>query len=227
VGGEILFSCAGIYAPNGCDDYNSYFDYRFFDLIYPKREGQGDQYLYMGGGGKDQAYLTAQFDRGNTITYVEIGFAGSFLGSPSSIQLEIVEVAKMEDQLITAESIKDQLDKYGKVQIYTIFFATNSAAIEEGSGATLEAISDFLRNYPNEKLYVVGHTDDTGKIDYNHQLSEKRAQAVVASLQTMMTTELMHRLQPYGVGPLSPEGSNETDDGRTSNRRVELVRRLR
>ncbi|MEL6926794.1 MAG: DUF4892 domain-containing protein, partial [Bacteroidota bacterium] len=169
-GGEILFSCSGIYAPGGCDNYKKYYSYRFFDAVYTRRKGVADQYTYLSGGGEGQAYLSAKFDRGNTITYVEVGVVGAFLGHPSSIQVEVVEVSKMEGQLITAETIKEQLDKYGKVQIYTIFFATNSAKIEEGSGATLEAIVGFLRKYPGEKLYVVGHTDDTGKFDYNRQL---------------------------------------------------------
>ncbi|MEO1517340.1 MAG: OmpA family protein [Bacteroidota bacterium] len=225
-GGEILFACNGIYAPNGCDDYKATYGYKFFTSVYQKRRNATDQYLYIEGGDDDQAYLVGKFDRGNTITYVEIGITGKFLGHPTSIQLEVVEVSKMEGELITAESIKKQLDQYGKVQIYTIFFATNSAEIEQGSDATLQAIADFLAAHPSEKLYIVGHTDDTGSFGRNQQLSEQRAQAVVARLQGQMG-ELSDRLSPFGVGPLSPEGSNENEEGRSVNRRVELVRRLK
>lgn len=221
-GGEILFSCSGKYAPGGCDDYNEHFSLNFFGSVYSKRRTTDDQYLYSEGGSDDQAFLTAKFDRGNTITYIEIGISAAFFGEGPDIQLEVVEQSKMEDNLITVESIKEQLDKYGKVQIYTIFFATNSAQIEEGSAATLEAIGDYLKKYPKENLYVVGHTDDTGSFEYNLELSKKRAIAVTDALDTSAG-----RLQAEGVGPLCPEGSNQNDEGKTANRRVELVRRLK
>lgn len=225
-GGEILFSCEGKYAPKGCDFYKKTYGLKFFSSVYRKRRTASDQYLYSEGGSNDQTFLTAKFDRGNTITYLEIGITGAFLGKGVDIQLEIVETSKMDGQLITAESIKEQLDKYGKIQIYTIFFATNSSTIEEGSNATLTAIADFLQQNPSYHLYVVGHTDDTGKFDHNFELSKKRADAVIESIDSL-STGVKSRLKPIGVGPVCPEGSNENEEGRTSNRRVELVKRLK
>ena len=225
-GGEVLFSCEGKYAPNGCDFYNETFGLNFFSSVYSKRRTEDDQYLYSEEGSDDQAFLTAKFDRGNTITYLEIGISAAFFGEGADIQLEVVEVSKMDGKLITAESIKKQLDKYGKVQIYTIFFATNSSNIEEGSSATLQAIADFLKQNPSYELYVVGHTDDTGKFDYNMSLSEKRAHAVISSINNL-ASGTKKRLKAIGVGPACPEGSNENEKGRTANRRVELVKRLK
>lgn len=225
-GGEILFSCSGIYAPGGCDDYTKYYGYKFFSSVYKPRRNGTDQYNYLEGGDENQAYLTAKFDQGQTITYVEIGITGKFLGHPMSINLEVVEISKMEAGLITAESIKEQLDKYGKVQIYTIFFATNSHTIEEKSEPALNAISDFLKKYPDEKIYIVGHTDDTGDFSHNMELSEKRAGSVIAALKEKMPNS-GPRLKAAGVGPLSPEATNTTEEGRSANRRVELVRRLK
>ena len=225
-GGEVLFSCEGKYAPNGCDFYNETFGLNFFNSVYSKRRTEEDQYLYSEGGSDDQTFLTAKFDLGNTITYLEIGISAAFFGEGADIQLEIVEVSKMEGQLITAESIKEQLDKYGKVQIYTIFFATNSSDIEEGSSATLQAIADFLKQNSSYQLYVVGHTDDTGKFDYNMSLSEERAQTIIYSINEL-ERGTKNRLKAIGVGPACPEGSNENEKGRSANRRVELIKRLK
>lgn len=224
-GGEILLSCSGKYAPGGCDDYNKHYSLSFFSSVYSKRRTNNDQYLYSEGGSDDQAFLTAKFDRGNMVTYLEIGISAAFFGEGADIQLEVVEVSKMETGLITAERIKEQLDRYGKVQIYTIFFATNSSTIEEGSSATLQAITDFLHQYPDEKLYIVGHTDDTGNFTYNLELSRKRATSVVNAI--IQLGVIASRLQAEGVGPLSPEGTNTSEEGKTMNRRVELVRRLK
>ena len=88
---------------------------------------------------------------------------------------------------------------------------------------TLKEITKLLKQDPNLNLYVVGHTDNVGKIDYNMQLSSARAEAVVKALITKYGVS-RSRLDPHGVGPLAPVASNETEDGRALNRRVELVK---
>jgi OmpA-OmpF porin, OOP family len=62
-----------------------------------------------------------------------------------------------------------------------------------------------------------------GGIDNNMRLSRARADAVVKALETTYGVP-QNRLQPYGVGPLSPVATNETEEGRALNRRVELVK---
>jgi outer membrane protein OmpA-like peptidoglycan-associated protein len=72
------------------------------------------------------------------------------------------------------------------------------------------------------KLYVVGHTDNIGTIDYNMRLSKARADAVTKELVTKYKVSAQ-RLKAYGVGSLAPVASNKADEGRAKNRRVELV----
>ncbi|MCW9094243.1 MAG: OmpA family protein, partial [Ignavibacteriaceae bacterium] len=67
------------------------------------------------------------------------------------------------------------------------------------------------------------HTDNVGKIDYNMKLSLERAEAVVKTLVEKYGVS-QKRLNSYGVGPLAPVSSNETEEGRALNRRVELVK---
>jgi outer membrane protein OmpA-like peptidoglycan-associated protein len=72
-------------------------------------------------------------------------------------------------------------------------------------------------------IYVVGYTDSDGTLDLNMNLSKARANSVVEELISVYSIE-PSRVKPYGVGPLSPVESNDTDQGKSKNRRVELVK---
>ena len=71
-------------------------------------------------------------------------------------------------------------------------------------------------------IYVVGHTDNVGSFDSNMKLSKDRADAVANALSTYGIAAT--RLKSYGVASLSPVASNDTEDGKAKNRRVELVK---
>ena len=103
----------------------------------------------------------------------------------------------------------------------TIFFAINSAVIEQRSDALIAAIADTLTKHPEiELLRVEAHTDDTGKRFRNQQLSEQRAQAVVDAL---VARGIAHeRLAAQGFGPSKPLVPNDSDENRAKNRRAEL-----
>ena len=72
---------------------------------------------------------------------------------------------------------------------------------------------------------MVGHTDDTGNFDANMTLSLQRAQRLTDELIKKGATA--QQLTPKGVGPLAPVGTNQTEEGKQRNRRVELVERLK
>ena len=71
-------------------------------------------------------------------------------------------------------------------------------------------------------LHVVGHTDNQGKSEYNLELSKRRAASVVRELTSKYNVPL-NRLDAFGCGIYAPVASNEAEDGRAKNRRVELV----
>jgi outer membrane protein OmpA-like peptidoglycan-associated protein len=75
---------------------------------------------------------------------------------------------------------------------------------------------------PSLRLHVVGHTDNQGKADYNLDLSRRRAVSVVRELTARLGVDPA-RLDSFGCGLYAPVASNETEDGRAKNRRVELV----
>ncbi len=122
-----------------------------------------------------------------------------------------------------AASLGAGLKATGHVTVEGIFFDTGKAEVKPESTPALEQVARLLATDASLKLWVVGHTDAVGKLDDNMKLAQARAEAVV----TVLTTKhgvAAPRLKGYGVGPLAPVGTNDTDDGRTKNRRVELVK---
>ncbi len=79
-----------------------------------------------------------------------------------------------------------------------------------------------MKSEPTLRLHIVGHTDNQGKPDYNLDLSHRRASSVVAELGSKYGIAA-NRLDAFGCGMYSPVASNEAEDGRAKNRRVELV----
>ncbi len=157
-------------------------------------------------------------------------YVATFIGSYQSevwVQLAVVRTEPLQKNLVevNADNVIEQLKQKGKAAIYGIYFEYDKAEIKTESAAALEAIANVLKKEKNLTLYVVGHTDDTGKADYNLQLSKRRAAAVVEVLVTQYKIS-KSRLIPQGVGPYSPAATNRNDLGRQLNRRVELVEKL-
>ncbi len=124
---------------------------------------------------------------------------------------------------INAEAMARDLDEAGSVRIYGIHFDTGEAVIKEESESILAEIARLLEENQEMKLGVVGHTDATGSVADNMELSQQRADAVVSYLTTQYGIS-DDRLLPHGAGPWAPVASNEEEDGRARNRRVELIK---
>lgn len=142
-----------------------------------------------------------------------------------SYQVWIIEEAEMEQDIVAdPKTMGDDIERTGRVAVYGIYFDTDSYTIKPESKPTLTAISELLKTNSRLNLYVVGHTDFTGNLDHNMELSQNRAQAVVDALVKDYGISAK-RLIARGVGPLSPVSTNKTDEGKQLNRRVELVER--
>jgi outer membrane protein OmpA-like peptidoglycan-associated protein len=141
-------------------------------------------------------------------------------------QLDVVEMVAMERDRVVADAaaLAGGLDRDGRVSVYGIYLDTDQAVVKPESRPALEQVAQLLRERPALQLYVVGHTDMTGALEHNRQLSEARARAVAAALVRDFGIAAS-RLTGYGVGPLAPAASNDTEAGRRLNRRVELVAR--
>ena len=142
----------------------------------------------------------------------------------SRIWLRIVEKQAMQ-QHVTADaaSFANDIRSTGHVAVYGIYFDTGKSDLKPESAPALEEMAKLLKADPALRIWVVGHTDSTGIVDSNMRLSQARAEAVVGAL-TGKHGIAAARLKGYGVGPLAPVATNDTEEGKAKNRRVYLVK---
>jgi outer membrane protein OmpA-like peptidoglycan-associated protein len=138
-----------------------------------------------------------------------------------SYMIVIIEKSLME-QVISAAEIQSNLKSTGHVALY-ILFDTGAATIKQESKPAIKEIAGFLKKNPAMKAYIVGHTDNQGNSEANIKLSLDRANAVMNELITLHQIQA-NQLTAKGVGSLCPIASNDTEDGKKQNRRVELVK---
>ncbi len=143
----------------------------------------------------------------------------------SQYGLTVVEKEGMkQDVTANADAWRNDIASTGRAVVYGVHFDTDKATIKPESEAAIREIAALLARSPALNLLVVGHTDMTGDLAHNMKLSEERAAAVVAALVSGHGVAAA-RLKGFGVGPLAPVASNDTEEGRAKNRRVELVKR--
>lgn len=134
-----------------------------------------------------------------------------------------VEIEAMKQE-VTALDIAAAVKASGKVAIYGILFDTGKATLSPASSKAIKEIASYLKSNPTVSIFVVGHTDNVGDFSANISLSKNRAAAVMKELAVVhgISTD---RLTAEGVGPLAPVSTNLTEEGRSLNRRVEVVAR--
>ena len=139
-------------------------------------------------------------------------------------RLNIIEREIMQQEIVAdAAAMGNDINSTGHVSVYGIFFDSGKAEIKPESDSAIVQISKLLKSNASLKLYVVGHTDNVGTIDANMKLSKDRADAVVNTLIAKYGIPAT-RLKSYGVASLAPVASNDTEEGKAKNRRVELVK---
>lgn len=136
----------------------------------------------------------------------------------------VVEKAAMKQDVVAdAAAFANDLQATGHVAVYGIYFDSGKAELKPESGAALQEIAKLLGAQPGLKLWVVGHTDWQGSAESNLDLSRRRADAVIKTLVGQHGIAA-GRLAPFGNGPYAPVATNDSDEGRAKNRRVELVK---
>ncbi|HWK73477.1 MAG TPA: OmpA family protein [Povalibacter sp.] len=103
----------------------------------------------------------------------------------------------------------------------SITFASNSADLNAQFYNALDGVSMVLKEYEKTVVEVAGHTDSSGTDQYNQALSERRAQSVASYLGSHGVSG--KRLITVGAGESRPVASNDTEQGKAANRRVELT----
>lgn len=128
-----------------------------------------------------------------------------------------------------ADSLQEQLEELKAqptprgmvVTLQDVLFETGKAELQPGAMSSLAQVAEVLREDPQRKVAIEGHTDNTGSPEFNQALSERRAQAVKDALVSQGASP--DQITTRGLGPSSPVASNDNAAGRQQNRRVELV----
>ena len=205
--------------------------YRLFDAkgnwdgshsILEYRENYKQAALEKGG--------TVLFEDGGYLTFTLPGDDGSttwcevHIWNKSQQDIRVIEEAGFKKSLTFGPAeMKVALDKDGRVQLYGILFDLDKATLKTESVKQLQDVLTLMKDNPELKLEVQGHTDDQGSDDYNLKLSQRRAETVVSYLGLFDIDT--SRLVPKGYGESEPVMPNTTEEGRAKNRRVELVKR--
>ena len=170
--------------------------------------------------------LVAKVEQDERTAHVMVVVTADVQSNKRNVYQSIVTGAALEVGKIgigTVEDVTAQVDETGAVVLEGVLFDFDTAILTETSAETLDIATQFLKANPDQKFYVVGHTDGVGTYDYNVALSQNRAKSVLTALETRgVSTD---RLTSVGVGPVAPVANNESEAGQALNRRVELVLR--
>jgi len=137
--------------------------------------------------------------------------------------LIVQKEAMVQDITAKAELLARGLKTDGHMAVMGIFFDTGKADLKPESAQAVGEIAKLLKADASLKVFVVGHTDTVGSVESNLVLSQNRAQSVLQALVKDHGIDA-GRLKAFGCGPFAPVASNDTEEGRARNRRVELVK---
>jgi OOP family OmpA-OmpF porin len=121
----------------------------------------------------------------------------------------------------TLQGVVANLDNYKQLSDVSVTFGFDKSVLTSEDKAQLDQVSASLQNARGYILEVTGGTDSVGDADYNYKLSQRRADAVVAYLETKYNIP-PHKFYLIGIGKDNPVADNKTRAGRAENRRVDV-----
>ena len=220
---EIIFSCGVLNGSCHTDGAEYTGNGRFVPALRNRTTrwpNEGDLGTSCGGDG-DSRYLLAKHEASSGTTYVSLAVCDWVI---PAVWVAVVESKEMDTnklKFINATEMKKSLDTTGRVNLYGIYFDTDKDIIKPDSKPTLDEIGKLMKGNPQLHLQVVGHTDSTGGDAHNRDLSSRRA---VSVMQALTGTGIdAGRFTSRGAGASEPVASNDSEQGRAKNRRVELV----
>jgi outer membrane protein OmpA-like peptidoglycan-associated protein len=211
---------------------------QYWKLLYEVRKPGGERVQDISALEFFENYKNAALEKGGEVLYEDSGVLDiriprddggntwcqiTPVASLGQIYLDIIDEKGFKQSLtFGVDELKSALDKDGKVILHGILFDLDKASLKQESEKQLSNIVTLLLKYPNLKLEVQGFTDNQGKPDYNVKLSQNRAETVSSYLQIFGIDK--KRLVAKGYGESNPIASNDTEEGRAQNRRVELIK---
>ena len=167
-------------------------------------------------------YSVATAKKNNTA----VSLIASKLGT--TIYLQVVSIGINESDLIQPD-IKSEINRFsstlineGAIVLDDLTYRSGSSTLGDGPFNSLLELAKFLKSTPTASIILVGHSDSTGELSQNIELSKNRAEAVADRLIKNHNIE-QSRISAQGIGFLSPKTNNSTEKSRKKNRRVEAV----
>lgn len=133
--------------------------------------------------------------------------------------LPVVAVKPVEVKKDSTLLIKNQLKQGDVIRLKSIFFDTGKSELADDDYPELDKLVDQLEKNPQMEIRINGHTDSQGNEDLNQKLSEARAKAV---FDYLIEKGIGNEIDFKGFGSSKPVGTNDTEEGRRQNRRVEF-----
>lgn len=212
---RLTLAAALVALVTGCASQNPY------DQNAPDRNKTA---IYGGLGALAGAVAGAAIDHDNRGKGALIGAAvGGAAGAGYGYYADKQEEELRRSMQGTGVEVQRQGDTIQLIMPGNITFATDSADIASSFYTPLNNLASSFRQYNQNSIEIVGHTDSTGSHAYNVSLSQRRAQSVANYLMAQGVDA--SRLSTRGAGPDQPIASNATAEGRAQNRRVEVTLR--
>ena len=145
------------------------------------------------------------------------GLSGGLIGNYMDKQEAAL---RQEFSAVEGASVQRDLDTLAVNFKSDLLFDVNSSAVKAGEFDELARVARVVNQYPQTTLTIAGHTDSTGKADYNQNLSERRADAVKNALVGQGVAG--SRISTIGYGASKPIADNHTESGKAMNRRVNI-----
>lgn len=144
---------------------------------------------------------------------------GEATAAQQQAQMATQQARQLENQM--SELKARETNRGVMLTMSDVMFATGQATITPGGMLSLNKLADILKQNPNEKVLVEGHTDNVGSPAFNRELSQRRADAVRDALMERGVSP--DRIATRGLGEEFPVASNANPAGRQQNRRVDIV----
>ena len=196
------------------------FDFRYSTQVLP----EPDMHVDLG----DFRFVAAQLGSGATAQHQTLlisrsklaGFVQQVRVWPKTTQ-PFVQPSSKSSPIIAPDEFTQRLQG-GAVALDDLNFKAGAAELADGPFESLNLLARFLAQNPDRSLALVGHTDSSGSLDANKALSQRRAEAVRQRLISQHSIA-PNRIGAHGIGYLTPRASNDTEEGRAKNRRVEAM----
>ena len=179
---------------------------------------QSEKYQILFGYGKELSYNSLQYKM-NIVSSYKI-YDSITKEEEERDRRELEENLNNENN-ITVETVPEGL----VLRLGEILFDTDSYTLKNESRETIDNIIEAIKKtYPDREIIVQGHTDNTGSEEYNKTLSERRAKTVADYILPNLNHD---KLSYSGFGDKEPIAPNDTAEGRSKNRRVDIIIKLR